>query len=76
MISLPDLYVLNVETNVKIEKYVAQLKKDGVTWDEEDDTYRKDIPVPKTAMGQDLNFELSQEPCFNTELATDRSRDA
>lgn len=72
MISLPHLYKLDVETNVKIEKYIMKIKDSGVEHDENDPEFRKNLPVPKTGLGSNLNFELSSEPFFNTNLPTER----
>jgi hypothetical protein len=75
MICLPDVYDFDLETNIKIEKYILKLKEKGIEHDQNDPQFRKDIPVPKTSMGSNLNFELSSEPFFNTNLTTEHDLD-
>jgi hypothetical protein len=72
MIEMPDLWELELDTNSKIEKYMQKLREKGLEYDETDDEYRKNVAVPKTGLGSNLNFELSSEPCFNTNLPTER----
>jgi hypothetical protein len=66
---------LDVDSNVKIEKYIMKIRKEVTDYDPEDPTFRKNVQIPKTAMGSNLNFELSSEPCFNTNLPTERDED-
>lgn len=72
MIDSPDLFKINIDKNIKIEKYVMRIRENITDYDSEDPEFRKQIPIPKTTMGGNLTFELSSEPCFNTNLPTER----
>jgi len=65
MISLPELYKVDIERNQIIEKSILELNKQGIVFNEDDFNKKLDLPImPGNLRKENINYDLLNQSFF------------